>query len=192
MPILDDFNRASLGSGWESAIGTIWAINASTTVRPVTAFATTAIRRTEASFPNDQYSQAKVELVAGAEFTRPAVAVRMDASGNCYFARLNSTSVDLYKRVAGTVSYVNDTAQTVVRDTFYTLKIEVIGTSIKVYLDGVEKLSSTDSSLTSGKPGLYAITQSGGANLSDFDDFECTDAVSAGVPNALMLIGAGR
>jgi hypothetical protein len=192
MAIQDNFNRASLGAGWATVLGSAWVTNGSATARPASQWASTGMRRTESAFPDDQYAQAKVECTSGGESCKGAVAVRMDGSGNCYFVRLNNTTMDLYKRVAGSESYLLDAAISISLDTLYTVKITVTGNLIKAFLDGVEKLSQTDNALTSGKPGCYAQTGAS-SGFGDWDDFECTDAVGAGsTARNAALMGVGQ
>jgi hypothetical protein len=180
MPITDDFNRASLGSDWEHVSGTAWTINASTTVRPGQVYTETALRRTEAAFPNDQYSQAKCEFTSGGDNSYGGVAVRLKMSGDGYEARFDSSAaVTLYKRVGGVVTYLSDYPGGYSANTFYTLKLTVTGNQLTVHVDGTLRISYTDTSITSGKPGLVAHT--GEASLlCDFDDFESTVAEAAG------------
>jgi hypothetical protein len=171
----DDFNRASLGSDWERVLGdTDWAINASTTARPGDDFADTAMRRTETSFPNDQFAEAKIEFESSGS-NRAGVAVRMDASGDCYFARINDTGVEVWKRVGGTNTFVTDWGSTLSAGTFYTVRLAVVGTTLKLSVNGLLRATVTDSALTSGKPGLWASTNDS-SGFPDLDDFLATAA----------------
>ncbi len=181
MPITDDFNRASLGANWAAAEGTIWAINASTTVRPVSSYAHTGIIRTEAAFPDDQYAQVDTRWTATSDDCHGGLRVRSNGTTTAYvtyFDTGNTGILYLYKRIAGANTYLGDSGSSVLAvDTTGTIKLEAIGTAIKVYVGGVQKISVTDSAITSGKPGLHAFT---GDQKVDFDNFECTDASGGG------------
>lgn len=176
--ITDDFNRGSLGANWETVLGTAWTTVGSVTAQPGAAYADGAMRRTEAAFPDNQYSQCKTELAVGGDGNASgSVAVRMDASGNCYYVQLGLSDITLYKRVAGTRTYISEATWSSSADTLYTLKIEIIGTAITCYVLGVGApsplINVTDADLTTGKPGLFSHTSD---VRPDFDDFESTDA----------------
>ena len=176
MAISDDFNRASLGTNWQKTLGTNdWAINASTTARPATAYTDTAMRYV-GTFPNDQYAEVDTEFTTGGDGGEGSVAVRMDASGNCYYAQIGNNSITIFKRVAGSRTYLTDGSTTAAANTLYKIKIQVTGTSISAYLGGSLVCSTSDSSLTSGNPGLFAHTGEGSL-YPDFDNFAATDVV---------------
>lgn len=178
MLITDDFNRGSLGSGWTAAGGTIWVISASTILQPVDIYSNTAIIRSETRFPNTQYAQIDTEYRTdgtGDESTHNGPMVRGDSSGDGYYAFPSVNDLVLYKRVSGTLTYLGDGAATLPADTMVTIKISVVGTTIKGYVNGVEVVSVTDSDLTSGKPGVR-ITTGQNTNYPTFDNFECTSA----------------
>ena len=186
MAITDNFNRAALGANWEAAEGTVWTINGSTTVRPVSTYTRTAIIRTEAAFPNDQYAQADIQWTNTADQSYGGLMVRGNGANTYYLVRFDTGNVGgmtLYKRVAGAETYLGDVAASqAASGATVTVKLEAIGTAIKVYVGGVEKISATDSAIASGKPGLHAFT---GNQAIDFDNFECTDA-SAGASRPMF------
>ena len=195
MAITDNFNRASLGSDWQTVLGAAWRIAGNTVAAPVSQVANTAMRRAEGNFPDDQYAEAKCQA-SGASWDalRGGVAVRMDGSGNCYYFLLGVRSSEVYKRVAGVVTALRTVSFTVVEGTLYTVRLTVTGDSLAVLINGVSYGTNTDSSLLTGKPGLYAVT---GISVPSFDDFACTDAVADGggggggsVPRA-GLLGVG-
>ncbi len=181
MAITDDFNRASLGANWAAAEGTVWSINTSTTVRPVSTYSNTSIIRTEAAFPNDQYAQADIKWTGTSDDGHGGLIVRSNGTTTGYIVRFdtgNTGVLYLYKRVAGTNTYLADSSTSQAADgAVVTVKLEAIGTAIKVYVGGVEKISATNGDIASGKPGLFALT---GDQLIDFDNFECTDASGGG------------
>lgn len=178
--IKDDFNRATLGTtNWEKVLGTNnWATDSSATARPQTAYVDTAMRYV-GSFPNDQWAEADIEFTTGGDGAEGAVCVRMDGSGNSYYAQIGNNSITLFKRVAGTRTYLTEGTVTAAANTLYRVRIEVIGTSIVAYFNNVFCCSTTDSSLTAGNPGLFAHT--GQTSLyPDFDNFASTDAAVTG------------
>lgn len=181
--ITDNFNRVDggLGSGWETTAGTAWTIS-SNAAKPVSQYTTTTVRRTE-TFSNDHYAQVRTEAATGVgDITYGAVAVRVGATGDGYLARLYPGELSLYKRVGGANTYLSDAPVTASGNTLYTLKLDVSGTTITAYFEGVQKIQVTDSAISSGNPGLGAFT--GQTSLFPrFDDFECSAASGGGGGN---------
>jgi lysophospholipase L1-like esterase len=66
-------------------------------------------------------------------------------------------------------------------DTDYVLKLEMRGTAIKVYVDGVERISITDSTYTSaGRAAVFfGATSSGDTTGYHLDSFSATDATAS-------------
>ena len=87
------------------------------------------------------------------------VVFRYTDAGNHYLLEpsSDSTHIALFKKVGGG-GYVELTSTRPLQDTtvgtWYHYKIAVKGSSIKIYVDGVQKFDVTDSSLTAGKIGI--------------------------------------
>ncbi|TBL68354.1 family 16 glycoside hydrolase [Paenibacillus thalictri] len=81
---------------------------------------------------------------------------------NYYWLRLHqSGKVQLYKKVSGgTPVLLQETAQSVGAGTWNTLKLAVNGSAITGYVNGVQKIAVTDSSLTGGLIGVSSYQQS--------------------------------
>jgi hypothetical protein len=170
--ITDLFDRAdgSLGSGWEELEGSTWAV-ASNQARSTAGGTIRTTRRTEASFPDNQWAQAEVERTAGG-FT--GVGVRIAADGDSYLGFMDDTTVTLYDHTGGGgVSSLDSAAHASSAGVFQTMLVEVVGASITVDMEGVEVCSATDSAYASGKPGMASVNSN-----SDLDDFSCIDAVA--------------
>jgi glycerophosphoryl diester phosphodiesterase len=100
--------------------------------------------------------------------------------GSGYFATLYGASgLRLYKQVGGAFTLLNTYAFTIVAGTTYHVKLEMIGTAIKVYLDGVQRISVTDSAVTAaGKSGVrFANLGSTSNNTTNYhiDNFSADD-----------------
>ncbi|HAN44485.1 MAG TPA: pectate lyase, partial [Ruminococcaceae bacterium] len=78
--------------------------------------------------------------------------------GNNYYAvslyNKNGGTIEIRKKVSGSSSTIAEASAPLAAGTWYTVKIEVNGSTIKAYLNGVEKLSATDTALTAGAVGL--------------------------------------
>lgn len=172
-PVVDDFNRANggLGSGWEHVKGASAMVISSNTAIAGASFEQEIERRSEATFPDDQFAQAKIQFTTGANASETGVAVRIDGSGNCYYARVGDTTITLRKIVAGVDTFITDFSLAHSVSTYYTVKLEVIGNNLIVTQDGVERINTNDTDLTTGKPGIYA---NGNSDRPALDDFEAT------------------
>ncbi len=102
-----------------------------------------------------------------------------DAS-NWYYAVLRSANVlELKKYVNGSSTLLTSKPFTVTPGTWYTLKLEMVGSSLRVYVNGVLELSATDATFTSGQ---FAV---GGFNASvQFDDVVVRSAAADTSPPA--------
>jgi hypothetical protein len=88
-----------------------------------------------------------------------------DSNNHYYLALRNSNTIELKKKVGGTVTTLDSDTFTVATGTWYALKLEVLGTTLKAYINGVERLSATDSTLASGSVALGSY--GGSASFGD-------------------------
>ncbi|HEY0985898.1 MAG TPA: pectinesterase family protein [Kofleriaceae bacterium] len=85
---------------------------------------------------------------------------------NWYAAGLNvqsstaSTQVEIAKMSAGSLSRPGQTRRPISMDTWYTVRFELSGSSLSVYLDGELIRTVTDTAFTSGKIGLFTANKS--------------------------------
>lgn len=135
------------------------------------------------SWPNDGYSQAKCVVAAAAGRTMQVgyrIQSGADALHSGYYGgvdALNHGNNDLVIAVwnsntptflatdAGTVLAANDV-----------IKLTIVGTTITLYVNGVQKLQTTDSLWTTGLAGLFA--GNGAIDIALMDDFEGGDFAS--------------
>ncbi|WP_440070571.1 pectate lyase family protein [Streptosporangium sp. OZ121] len=120
-----------------------------------------------------QAVQARVKPIAfngGGRYV--AVLARAQSSGNYYYLGLsNSGSVVLGKRTGGAPATLDSAAATVTPGTWYTLRLEAFGTTLRGFVNNVEVVSATDSTFSSGKVGLAGYYAS-----ASFDDVQVTDS----------------
>ncbi len=81
---------------------------------------------------------------------------RYTDANNTYSLLFNGTQAVLQKKVAGVTTTLQTVSATSNAGTWYTVEIVAVGTTIEGWLNGVQILSATDSSLSSGYPALVA------------------------------------
>jgi hypothetical protein len=102
-------------------------------------------------FAADQFAEAAVTaLNAGTDFIGPSA--RVSAGGNWYSCVESNASMIFQKNVAG--STTNVVTQTVTGAVGDVLRIEVQGSTVKCFQNGALIITQTDTSLTSGSPGM--------------------------------------
>jgi hypothetical protein len=108
------------------------------------------------SWPNDQYSEVTVGTSAsGAASDAFLVLVRTSATGNCYalvFACEGATTCVIQKYIAGAVTNLATFSFTAT--TGDVVRLSVQGSNLVVYKNGAQIGTATDSSITSGSPGM--------------------------------------
>jgi predicted outer membrane repeat protein len=106
-----------------------------------------------------------------------ALAFRITDANNYWLADLQAAGAfKLFNKAAGSYNEIATTAVTFTDATDYTIKVILNGTSIKVYVDDANELSTTSAvRQTETKHGLWKAG-AGGAGI--FDDFTVTDATS--------------
>ena len=127
----------------------------------------------------DQSVQARVKPIAfagGSEFV--AVLARVQNGSNYYYATLrNANKIEIKKTVAGSAKLLATADFTVNTGTWYTLRLEAQGTTLRAFVNGTQYLSVSDSQFAAGQAGL--ATYNGSAS---FDDVLVTGAGSPVTP----------
>ncbi len=91
--------------------------------------------------------------------------------GNNYYAvAVKSGTLELRKKISGSTTVLASTSYTFTAGTWYTIKLNVVGTTLTAYVNGTQALSTTASGLTSGVAGLI-----GWKTAVKFDDVVVTD-----------------
>lgn len=128
----------------------------------------------------DGYAQAIVRT-ASSEASGIGLMLRYQDVDNFYFAVINTVSqaLRIFKRVGGANTQLGNFNGGYNTNTDYTLKFQATGTTLKAFVNGVERLSLTDSDITAaGKVGLW--TDYGNSTFDDFvyaGDFTVTPPV---------------
>jgi len=169
----DDFNRAdstSLGAGWVEVSGD-WSI-ISNRLSSGNAGGTVILRAAGAMASNDHSVQVTIAATA-------AVSHGVWARGNSnisqgYLLRNDGSSWDLFSVVGGSFSVIGSYAVAAVAGDV--VKLQVVGSAIKGYINGTQRISVTDTAVTTGTSvGIRAESTSS----LRFDDFAAAD-VTAG------------
>ena len=169
----DDFNRAdstSLGANWVEVSGD-WSI-VSNQLSPGAAGGTIILRAAGAMATNDHSAQFTITATAAAS---QGVWCRGNSNiSQGYLWRNNGTSWDLFSVVGGSFTNIGTYAAAAAPGDI--AKVQALGSTIKGYVGGVERVSVTNTAVTTGTSvGIRADS----AGALRFDDFAATD-VSAG------------
>ncbi len=91
---------------------------------------------------------------------------------NYYRLRLTSGGLAVDEIIHGTATTVGSYSQTVLKDTWYTIQVTVVGDSIVVARNGTNVISATGNALAIGESGFFT----GGSALVAIDDVTVTNA----------------
>jgi hypothetical protein len=142
----DDFNRASLGANWTNALGAV-VIDSNTRAVCSVAGENDAFYNA-LTFSADQYAQAVVTLS-----TADWVGVCVRASANNSYVFYGSTSDwEITRWVSGVAGVIASGSWTA--STGDVLRLEVVGTTLRAFRNGVLVSIATDTSLSTGNPGV--------------------------------------
>ncbi len=116
---------------------------------------------------NDHYSEVILNTVQSAHDGGPTCRTSgtSAANANCYIFVINDDdaaktlpntfSIALYKQVTGSFTQIGSSVTGVSIAVNDLIRLEVQGTALRGFVNGVQKISGTDSSLSTGNPGLY-------------------------------------
>ena len=169
----DDFNRANstdLGANWVEVSGD-WSI-VSNQLSPGAAGGTIILRAAGAMATNDNSAQVTIAATAAAS---QGVWCRGNSNiSQGYLWRNNGTSWDLFQVVGGSFTVIGTYAAAAAPGDI--AKVQAVGTTIKGYVNGVQRVSVTDTAVTTG---TSVGIRSDSAGAIRYDDFAAAD-VSAG------------
>lgn len=168
----DDFNRANstdLGSGWVEVSGD-WSIT-SNQLSPGAAGGTIILRAATPMASNDHYAQVTIAATTAAS---QGVWCRGNTNiSNGYLWRNDGTSWNLFAVVGGGFTIIGTyTAPAAPGDI---AKVQAVGTTIKGYVNGIERVSVTDTSVATG---TNVGIRSESASALRYDNFAAADITS--------------
>jgi hypothetical protein len=183
--ISDNFNRAdgALGSNWLNSPTLSGLTIVSNAVNSAGATWKTAYwNQAVNAFAANQSSQVTIPVAAAGVFTA-AVVRHQAAASSYYFAFVNAGTNQglIYRSDAGTfVNLVIQPSVTVVAGD--TLKLEIIGSNLTLYVNGVAKAVATDATYATGQPGISA-------NNGTIDNFAAFGGLT-GTSGPIVVSGA--
>lgn len=120
---------------------------------------------------------------AGTDNGQIGVCARFSSSAaTCYLARAVYTlgTVHLNKNIAGTITEFSSIATTLTLNKIILCKVN--GSTIEAYYDGVLRISTTDTTITSGtRAGIFGYHSTPTTGQSELDNFQATDLTSSSI-----------
>src|SRR5215813_5651016 len=160
----DDFNRAngSLGAGWADITDGGLAI-AGQAAAGTSATVVSGDIRTGEAYPSDQYSQVQVTSaqLTGGQWIGPMVRAQnggLNAYVGIYNWNNGSPNLMLFRRSGvNTWTQLGATYNSGPLAAGATLQVSAVGSAISFLLNGVQRISVTDTSLSGGGPGIMSF-----------------------------------
>lgn len=116
-----------------------------------------------------------------------ALLARVQSNTSYYYLTLrNNNQLEIKKLVSGSSTTLAARAFTVTIGTWYTLRLEATGSTLRGYVDGALQLTATDGQFASGQVGLATFNASGA-----FDDVLVTEATPPPPTNQPPQVQAG-
>lgn len=179
----DDFNRAdstNLGPNWTESFDD-WSI-VSNQLRPGSS-GTSFVIYTSPLDTVDHYAEIVISTISS---TSMGVFARANQFGNDFYLWRNSgTSWDMFVNLGGSFSTIGASYAAAAVDGDVA-RIECVGSTIKGYVNGIERVSVTDTNIASGTH-LYAGVRSGASNIIRYDTFLASDIGLAPVDTGAFL-----
>jgi hypothetical protein len=164
----DDFNRANggLGSNWAAVSDGGLSISSQAVLG---SSATAGDIRVGETYPGDQSSQIEVTStqLTGGQWIGPAV--RMQGGGQnmylgIYFWNNGNQQLRIYKRSTGTWIQLGSSSNSGALAAGTQLQLTAVGSTISFLVNGVTRISVTDSSIAGGAPGIMTFGTATGDN----------------------------
>lgn len=183
----DDFNRADssdLGAGWTEVSGD-WSI-VSNQLSPGAAGGTIILRTAVAMDTDDNYAQATLSAVVAAS---QGVWCRGSATlSDGYLWRNDGTSWDLFSVVGGSFTSIGSYAASAAPGDV--AKVQAVGTTIKAFVNGVERVSLSNNHVTTGKNVGIRSESAGAIRYDDFSAADVSTSVSGTAAAAFGVLTA--
>jgi hypothetical protein len=178
----DDFNRANttdLGANWVEVSGD-WSI-VSQQLSPGAAGGTIILRAAGAMASNDNSAQATIAATTTAS---QGVWCRGNANiTSGYLWRNNGTSWDLFSVIGGSFTVIGTYA--VAAAPGDVAKVQAVGSTIKAFVNGVERISVTNTGVTTGTSVGIRSDSAGALRYDDFSAADVTAGATLGIASSV-------
>lgn len=167
----DDFNRAdSTNIGNWTEVADNWSI-ISQQLAPGTTATGLAIYASPLS-TNDHYAEIVLSNASGSSM---GVFARSDVTGNNFYLwRNDGTTWNLFYNIGGNFTSIGSYAAAAANGDV--ARIQCVGSTIKGFVNGVERVSVTDTQIPTG---LYGGVRSSASSTARYDNFAAADVSSA-------------
>lgn len=157
----DNFNRSNgpLGSNWSNATDGALSISNQAILGASTGTTSGDVRTAE-TYSADQYAQIDIGSVSGEDWVGPAVRASSDGQNlylGLYDYNNGSPYIQIFRRQTGSWTTVSGPYSCGTLAPGTQLKLEVVGDALALLVNGVEKVAATDTTITSGAPGIMAF-----------------------------------
>ena len=102
----------------------------------------------------DQSVQARVKVTNFNGSNRALVCARMADGNNYYAISIQSNRLELRKKINGSSTTLASKSMTFATNTWYTIKLQVSGSTLTAYVNGTQQLTASTTGRTSGVVGL--------------------------------------
>lgn len=154
--LFSDTFEDGVADGWTSSGGSWSVVTDGTKVYQQTSTSGNARALAGSASWTDQAVEARVKPIAfagGSEFV--AVLARVQSATSYYYVTLrNANKIEIKKLVSGSSTLLATADFTVNTGTWYTLRLEAQGTTLRALVNGTPYLSVSDSQFAAGKAGL--------------------------------------
>ena len=101
----------------------------------------------------NQSVQARVK-VTNFNGNQALVCARMSDGNNYYAVAIKSNAIELRKKISGSTTVLTSKSMTFSTNTWYTIRLDVVGDTLTAYVNGTQQLSTTTTGRSSGVAGL--------------------------------------
>jgi hypothetical protein len=192
----------SEGGAWTNASGPIGGLKkVAGALQTITLSTHSAAAYTGVGWDNNQSSEVVRSTTGTAAFQYVSAMVRMSSLSNLNgyaFTAIETSGHQLYKITAGVFAPLGD-AYAVIPALGDTLKLEIVGTTLTPYINGVPLATRTDATYPSGSPGIHGWSSAAEDLVTSWTGSDMS-AAAGGVltlhdgrgPGAMTLLRVGR
>ncbi|OCT12186.1 hypothetical protein A8709_30540 [Paenibacillus pectinilyticus] len=183
----DDF-QDGVADGWTPANGT-WSVvtsGGSKVYKQASWLATNAFSTVDSSAYSNYSVETNIKLTQNDIDLAAGITARYTDPNNFYYFRIKAGKLQIGKSVNGVVTILTAKNYTMTTNEVYAFTAVLNNSTLDLYVNGFMELSVTDTSLTSGKIGLYAFKTS-----VEFDNVKVIrdrDFASPTAPSNLRLV----